>query len=392
MTRRYRVAMVAACPFPCPRGTPIRIYRMAEALTRRGHEVHVVTYHLGQDEETAPFAVHRIPPMHGYRRLAPGPTAGKLMLLDPMLVLALRRLLARYPFDVIHAHHYEGLLVARCGRGPRALPIVYDAHTLLEAELPYYSLGLPRSVKRAVGRALDRRLPGHADHVIAVTDNIRNLLVDSGIVPAERISVAESGVELEAFQVARDHTRQQRCTSELIFAGNLAPYQRIDLLVRSFRVVVDARSDVRLLMVGSTSLEQYDALARELGVRELIQTAPSDFGLLPAHLADADIALNPRTACAGMPQKVLNYMAAGKPIVSFAGSAKTLEHGRTAWVVPDEDTDAFGRAVLHLLNEPGLAQALGAAAQRYVMDHYSWDRTAELAEAVYERVTENGAR
>lgn len=37
MSRRYRIAMVAACPFPCPRGTPVRVRRMAEALTARGH-------------------------------------------------------------------------------------------------------------------------------------------------------------------------------------------------------------------------------------------------------------------------------------------------------------------------------------------------------------------
>ena len=44
------IAMVAACPFPAPRGTPIRALRLAEALAARGHRVHVVTYHYGQGE------------------------------------------------------------------------------------------------------------------------------------------------------------------------------------------------------------------------------------------------------------------------------------------------------------------------------------------------------
>jgi len=47
MTDSLRIAMIAACPFPWPRGTPIRIHRIAEAVARRGHAVHVVTYHLG---------------------------------------------------------------------------------------------------------------------------------------------------------------------------------------------------------------------------------------------------------------------------------------------------------------------------------------------------------
>ena len=51
--RRYRVAMLAACPFPAARGTPIRILRIAEELARRGHDVDVVTYHLGSDARGA---------------------------------------------------------------------------------------------------------------------------------------------------------------------------------------------------------------------------------------------------------------------------------------------------------------------------------------------------
>src|SRR5829696_5121911 len=44
------VALVAACPFPAPRGTPIRFQRLAEAVAGRGDRVHVVTYHFGSGE------------------------------------------------------------------------------------------------------------------------------------------------------------------------------------------------------------------------------------------------------------------------------------------------------------------------------------------------------
>jgi len=154
--------------------------------------------------------------------------------------------------------------------------------------------------------------------------------------------------------------------------------------------VVDARADARLLIVGAESLEPYGGLADELGVRGRIDTIASDFGGLAAHLAAAHVALNPRTACAGVPQKLLNYMAAGKPIVSFAGSAKVLEHGRTGWLVPDEDAAAFGRAVLALLDDPELARALGDAARRHVAEHFSWERTAERVEVVYGKLTGGG--
>src|SRR5690242_4427588 len=85
MTDRLRVAVVAACPFPWPRGTPIRIERIADAVARRGHAVHVVTYHLGEDSGNSPFRVHRIRDVPTYRRTGPGPTLRKLLQLDPLL-------------------------------------------------------------------------------------------------------------------------------------------------------------------------------------------------------------------------------------------------------------------------------------------------------------------
>ncbi|HET6798440.1 MAG TPA: hypothetical protein VFH40_14870, partial [Gemmatimonadales bacterium] len=91
MTDSLRIAMIAACPFPWPRGTPIRIHRIAEAVARRGHHVHVVTYHLGQDLADPPFVMHRIRDVPGYRRTDPGPTLRKLFQLDPMLAGRLRR-------------------------------------------------------------------------------------------------------------------------------------------------------------------------------------------------------------------------------------------------------------------------------------------------------------
>jgi glycosyltransferase involved in cell wall biosynthesis len=82
--------------------------------------------------------------------------------------------------DMIHAHHYEGLLVAAAAPLRSRIPLIFDAHTLLTSELPFYHLGLPVRVKRRIGATLDRRLPAIADHVITVTDRIRSRLLQTG--------------------------------------------------------------------------------------------------------------------------------------------------------------------------------------------------------------------
>ncbi len=160
--RRYAVAIVAACPLPWPRGTPLRIARTAEALAKRGNEVHVVTYHLGAGELAAPVHVCRTAALPTFRKTSPGPSLQKLVLADPLLATKLYKLVRRRQIDVIHGHHYEGLLIGSAVAKLTNHPVVYDAHTLLEDELGHYPLGLPTRLKVSLGRRLDRLLPKRA--------------------------------------------------------------------------------------------------------------------------------------------------------------------------------------------------------------------------------------
>src|SRR5258708_31377855 len=83
--QRFRVAMVAACPMPSRRGTPLRIERLAEALSARGHQVDIITYHIADDAQVLDVPVHRIFSKPVYWRLPAGPKPRKLFLLDPPL-------------------------------------------------------------------------------------------------------------------------------------------------------------------------------------------------------------------------------------------------------------------------------------------------------------------
>lgn len=379
--------VVAACPFPARRGTPVRIQRLAEAVAALGHRVHVAAYHYGSGEVAPELTVHRIPSIRAYRNLSPGPTYVKLGLLDPLLALKLRQVLRRYPVDVIHAHHFEGLLVGGAARFRTGIPLVFDAHTLLMSELPSYRLGLPLRTKRFIAEAFDRYLPGTADHVVTVTERIRERLLQLGKLREECVTVIRNGADLQLFAVnADDGVMIPGVSPTLIFTGNLAPYQGIDLMLQAFRKVLDRRSDVRLKIVTDSSFARYDALARDLGIRGAIDVVQAPFDQVPAQLARATVAVNPRTGCDGIPVKLLNYMAAGKPVVSFAGSAPGLRHRETGWLVTDGDVDAFAEGALTLLSDVQLAKSLGSNARSFVEHQHNWERSAEMLVGIFRRL------
>jgi glycosyltransferase involved in cell wall biosynthesis len=78
-------------------------------------------------------------------------------------------------------------------------------------------------------------------------------------------------------------------------------------------------------------------------------------------------------------------MAAGKPIVSFAGSAKVLTHNETGYVVAGNSFHDFAEGVLDLLDRPELMYRMGTKAQTLSRTEYGWETVAEKTLHVYNK-------
>jgi glycosyltransferase involved in cell wall biosynthesis len=385
----HKIAVVAACPFPYPRGTPLRILRMAEGLAARGHEVHVVTYHLGQKIEGLPFAVHRIPSIPTYHKVSPGPTYQKLLLLDFLLVLQLLKVVRTQQIEIIHSHHYEGMLASLPVARLTGLPLIFDVHTLLRSELPHYGLGLPAALLRWLGGRLDHWLPPKADHVVAVTKAIRERMIAEVGIPEARVTTVYTGIESGHF-AASPGPQTDSAASTLLYDGNLAAYQGIDLMLRGFRLVLDRRPGTVLRLITNSSIDPYRELIRELDLQHHLELVPSAYFQLPLQLRSGMIALCPRVEGVGLPLKMLNYMATGRAIVAFEGSGEILVDGQTGVVVPNRDVGAFAAAILQLLDNPARAEQLGRAAQAAVMEFFVWEDSIKLLEGIYAGVLAGG--
>jgi glycosyltransferase involved in cell wall biosynthesis len=356
---------------------------MAESLVARGHHVEVITYHLGQHLVELPFKVHRIPAVPTYHRMTPGPSYQKVLLLDPLLTLKVLSVVGSGHFDVIHAHHYEGLLAALPAARRYGIPTVFDVHTLLASELPHYKLGLPRGLLRLIGEAMDRLVPARADHIVAVTKTIRNRLMHEIGIPADRVTTVYTGAEADHFSAVASE-EPATATRTLIYTGTLEEYQRIDLMLQAFRRVLDMQPDVRLKIVSDASLERYRGMIRDLRLDDHIDMVTAGYFGLPAQLHSAMIALSPRVVCDGLPAKMLNYMATGRAIVAFAGSAEAIQDGDTGIVVEDGNIQAFSAAILELLDRPERARELGRNARTRVEEFFVWESAARALEKIYD--------
>ena len=100
----------------------------------------------------------------------------------------------------------------------------------------------------------------------------------------------------------------------------------------------------------------------------------------------ADVTVVPRPECPGHPVKLLNYMLAGKPTVSFAGGAKGVRHLHDAFIVPNHDCEALGRGIITLLKDHKFASELGANARVTVLSDFDWRQICRKIERIYDHV------
>jgi glycosyltransferase involved in cell wall biosynthesis len=112
----------------------------------------------------------------------------------------------------------------------------------------------------------------------------------------------------------------------------------------------------------------------------------------PAYVAAADAYVVPsirdqRGNIDGLPNALLEGMGAGRPIVAsrIAGIPDVISHGQHGLLTPERDPDALAAAISRLLGDRALAERLGAAARRRVLEELTWDIAAERFERAYER-------
>jgi glycosyltransferase involved in cell wall biosynthesis len=323
-----------------------------------------------------------------------GPSLGKLWL-DLLLLIRLCGVIRRERIEIIHAHNYEGVLIGIAAKLITRCPLIYNAVNLMSDELPSYGFIRPVFIARLLARWLDWFVPLFPERIIAVTTELHSHLLAGGVAPA-RLSQVPLGIKTVRFDNANpERFREQYALGTrpvVMYTGVNNRFQRIDYLLHAFELV--AREEPSAVLMAISPLNQEPdlavsrALARSLKIDDRVIWVESQaLDDLADYLSVATVAVIPRPDVPGHPIKLLNYMAAARPIVCFAGAAKEVRPMREALVVPDHDWRQMGRAIVQLLHDPELAGRLGENARIRVVSTLDWRLLCDKIELVYESLT-----
>ncbi|NQT13916.1 MAG: glycosyltransferase, partial [Planctomycetes bacterium] len=110
-------------------------------------------------------------------------------------------------------------------------------------------------------------------------------------------------------------------------------------------------------------------------------------------LAELDVAVL-TSHSEGLSNAILEYMAAGRPIVATAvgGNVELIEDEISGLLVPPGDPESVARAIDRLLRDPALGARLGAAARSRVVRRNSFDAVTRRHEAFFRHVFDDPPR
>jgi glycosyltransferase involved in cell wall biosynthesis len=302
--------------------------------------------------------------------------------------------------DVIHAHNPpDTLFVVGAVHKLFGRKFVFDHHDLSpELYRSRYNAG-DNAVSRCLG-IIERMSLKCADVAIATNESYRAIdIARNGIAP-EKVFIVRNGPDLKRVQrMDRDPSLTSRKPIILGYVGAMNPQDGVDYLLRSLAILVKdlCRTDFYCVLIGEgDSLPALKALLGELGIANHVQFTgfiPDD--LLIRYLSSADICLDPNPSSplndVSTWIKVMEYMALGKPVVSFDLKETRASAVDAAVYVSPNDERKFAEAIAELMDDPARRQRMGEYGRTRVANELGWHVTSRNLVKAYARLFPNAA-
>lgn len=386
-----RIALTAG--FPRGWGTYWRAFFLGRSLAERGHDV--TLYCIAPEPRWTARASQ-----HDGLGVVECPSVFSFLPVlrfgnSPLDIAFRYRELSRVPFDVVHGFEYSaavslpvwanlrwrkftyvsdwcdwakhGIIHTRSGRIPGAQRLV----AWLEDHSRAFACGVT-----VISRLLE-------EHVMSLGFSQDRVLRLPGGAPTEEIQPIPKLIARQRLGFDPD----MRCIAVLgvMDATALEPF------ARALATLKDEMLDLRLMLLGRHP-ERYVPICDATGLtNRLIVPGWIDTNDLPWYLACADLFINPLTSrvseMARWPQKVGEYMASGRPILSSnIGDTAHFVLKHEAGLVTDNTVDDLRAKLLLLLSDEKLASRLGQNARRAAETQLSWSYLVERLEAFYFRL------
>lgn len=255
------------------------------------------------------------------------------------------------------------------------------------ARVPHVVSGIRVAEHRSRFRLwLDRSTDRWVTRHVCVSEAVAKFSIEQGGLPADKVVVIPNGVDAERYRTATPADLSEfgipTGVPVVLCVGRLDPQKAPLDLFAALRRLAGRHNDFHALFVGDGPLRgelQSQIAAAELGKRVHVIGRRDDV----PELMQAASCLALPSRWEGMPNVVLEAMAAGLPIVAteVEGSTELLRPGGKSGdfglLVPPGSVDALSAAIERVLKDPDDITAMAFASQHHVNKHLTWENVVQ---------------
>ncbi len=266
--------------------------------------------------------------------------------------IKLGRELRRRGVTLLHCNDYRAVMLAAPAARLAGIPVVWHMHGFVPSRLVNFTAAMLVTRVAAVSRGMLGyfRVPAFFQRKFCVIHN--------GLETLPELAPAVDAQKLVVLAV-----------------GTLHPRKGYETLIRAFaKISVQFRAAECHLIGGEFGDGSYARILRWLAQSEGV----ADRVHFRGYSANAAVEMM-RCAILVIPSKVeafgmvaIEAMAAGKPVVATrtGGLQDIVEHGKTGFLVEEDDADDMGRRLAELLSDPARRESMGAAGRERVRGYF----------------------
>jgi glycosyltransferase involved in cell wall biosynthesis len=298
--------------------------------------------------------------------------------LDVRSLWRLARVLRTSGAHIVHAHKFgSNVWAATLGRLVGVPVVIAHEHTW--------------SFERQLARRLIDRfvVAGLSDAVIAVSEADRRRMISIVGMPPERVTLIPNGIPEPHPRHAASVRANLGIADDaplLVQTAVLRPQKAIGTMLEAMAILREDEPAARLVILGSGDRRALQTRAAELAVLDVVSFIGQRDDVADI-LAAADVGVL-SSDFEGMPLAILEYMAAGLPVVStdVGGVREVVREGETGLLVPRGDGRALAERIGRLIADPELARRMGQNGRRLQLAQFSAAAMVRETTALYDRL------
>jgi len=387
------LCLTSRLPWPPDRGDRLRAFHVLETLAE-DHELTLLSFVESSDERA--HLAHLKPLCRELRIVGKSRAASILTAAancwrhlplqtsyyrSPAMKQLVATTLADGSFDAAYVHLFR--MAPYIGRGDVGYRIM-DLTDVISREVARslrYRSGASRllwSIERRRIERCEEMLAAEGDEIWLISPAEQSALLDR--CPGSNIRVVPNGVDCDAFCALEGEEDPLR----IVFTGHMSVFHNVDAAAYLAESVLPLLRrefpDLRLRIVGAAPSKRIQGLHRPPAV-----TVTGFVPDLNLELNRGAVFVAPLRFSGGMQNKVLEAMAAARPVVTTPTVARGLDAHAGRHLLVAESAENFAVHITGLLSDAPRRRTLGAAARSFVKDRFSWRFVADRAREIAER-------